>query len=94
LRLRKYWSEKIDSSISLIYQHTQKTERTVQQLGESPIDNKQANINNEQQTKEVTMKKTNFKFKFSAKWAVVLTISVAAGVAHDMCARSNISLHL
>lgn len=87
---RKYWSEKTDSSISLTYQQIQKTERTVRLLGEIPTNNKHHTVTNAQQTKEVTMKKTNFKLNFMASWAVALSVFVGAG-AQYICARSNAS---
>lgn len=88
---RKHWSEKTDSSISLIYQQIQKTERTVRLLGEIPTNNEHRTVTNAQQTKEVTMKKTNFKLSFVASWVVALSIFVGAGGAQFICARSNAS---
>lgn len=78
---RKHWSEKTDSSISLTYQQIQKTERTVRLLGEIPTNNTHRPVTNAQQTKEVTMKKTNFKLSFVASWAVALSVFVGAGGA-------------
>lgn len=89
---RKYWSEKTDSSISLTYQQMQQTERTViRQLGEIPTNNRNRNVTNAHQTKEVTMKTSTFKFKFVASWAVALSVFVGAGGAQYICARSNAS---
>ena len=88
---RKHWSEKTDSSISLRYQQIQKTERTVRLLGEIPTNNKHRTLTNAQQTKEVTMKKTNFKLNFVASWAVALSVFVGAGGAQFICARSSAS---
>lgn len=89
---RKHWSEKTDSSISLRYQQMQQTERTViRQLGEIPTNNRNRTVTNAQQTKEVAMKTSNFKFKFVASWAVALSVFVGAGGAQYICARSNVS---
>lgn len=89
---RKHWSEKTDSSISLTYQQMQQTERTViRQLGEIPTNNRNRTVTNAQQTKEVAMKSSNFKFKFVASWAVALSVFVGAGGAQYICARSNAS---
>jgi hypothetical protein len=72
--IRKHWSEKTDSSISLTYQQMQQTERTViRQLGEIPTNNRNRTVTNAQQTKEVAMKTSTFKFKFVASWAVALS---------------------
>jgi hypothetical protein len=89
---KKHWSEKTDSSISLTYQQMQQTERTViRQLGEIPTNNRNRTVTNAQQTKEVAMKTSTFKFKFVASWAVALSVFVGAGGAQYICARSNAS---
>lgn len=86
---RKYWSEKTDSQLSLFYQHIQKTERTVRLEGENPPNN-DSHISTALQTKEVSMKKTNFTFSFVAGWVVALSVFVGAGGAQVTCARSNV----
>jgi hypothetical protein len=91
VKKRKHWSEQTDSSISLTYQQIQKTERTVRLLGEIPTNNKHRTATNAQQTKELTMKKINFKLSFAASLAVALSVFVGAGGAQDICARSNAS---
>lgn len=60
-------------------------------LGEIPTNNDKHNAIIEQRTKEVTMKKFNFRFSFVASWALALSIFVGAGGAQDDCARSNAS---
>ncbi len=88
---REYWSEKTDSQLSLFYQQMQQTEKTVRLAGEIPPNNDN-HINAALQTKEVSMKKTTFKFSFAIGWAVALSVFVGAGGAQFYCARSNVSL--
>jgi len=61
-------------------------------LGGIPTNNEHHNVPIALQTKEVTMKR--FNFKFVASWVVVLSVFVGAGGAQYSCARSNASLPL
>lgn len=90
---REYWSEKTDSSISLTYLELHETEKTVRLLGEIPTNNKYQAVPVALQTKEVIMKKINFKLNFMASWALALSVFVGAGGAQQYCARSNVSLN-
>ena len=60
-------------------------------VGEIPPNNDN-HINAALQTKEVSMKKTTFKFSFAIGWAVALSVFVGAGGAQLCCARSNVPL--